>query len=277
MGIIVNGIPINNNIRYADDTAIIADNANDLQTLLNSVNETSQQRGLKINTNKTKFMVVSRDNLPNVDLQLNGKQIERVNKFKYLGSMVDDQWNPELEIRCRIEQARTNFLKLKQFLTNRNLNFKLSYSMVKFFVWSVLLYGAEAWTLKDAAINRIEAFEMWTRTRMLKISWMEHVRNDGVLRMAGLEDQELFEHIKKRKISYLGHIIRGERYEFQRLILQGKIEGGRRGIGRKKLFWFRNILQWTGISDFQSIQEAARNRIIIMTWKNALRRNLHGT
>nr|CAH7712303.1 unnamed protein product [Callosobruchus chinensis] len=222
-------------------------------------------------------MVVSRDNLPNVDLQLNGKQIERVNKFKYLGSMVDDQWNPELEIRCRIEQARTNFLKLKQFLTNRNLNFKLSYSMVKFFVWSVLLYGAEAWTLKDAAINRIEAFEMWTRTRMLKISWMEHVRNDGVLRMAGLEDQELFEHIKKRKISYLGHIIRGERYEFQRLILQGKIEGGRRGIGRKKLFWFRNILQWTGISDFQSIQEAARNRIIIMTWKNALRRNLHGT
>nr|CAH7716432.1 unnamed protein product [Callosobruchus chinensis]CAH7751816.1 unnamed protein product [Callosobruchus chinensis] len=133
MGIIVNGIPINN-IRYADDTAIIADNANDLQTLLNSVNEASQQRGLKINTNKTKFMVVSRDNLPNVDLQLNGTQIERVNKFKYLGSMVDDQWNPELEIMCRLEQARATFLKQKKFLTNRNLNFKLRYRMVKCYV-----------------------------------------------------------------------------------------------------------------------------------------------
>nr|CAH7735352.1 unnamed protein product [Callosobruchus chinensis] len=195
MGIIDNGIPINN-IRYADDTAIIADNANDLQTLLNSVNEASQQRSLKINTNKTKFMVVSRDNLPNVDLQLNGQQIERVNKFKYLGSMVGDQWNPELEIRCRIEQARATFLKLKKFLTNRNLNFKLRYRMVECYVWSVLLYGAEAWTLKAAA--------------MLKISWTEHVRNDDVLRMAGLKDRELFEHVKKRKISILGHIIQGE-------------------------------------------------------------------
>nr|CAH7754601.1 unnamed protein product [Callosobruchus chinensis] len=110
--------------------------------------------------------------------------------------------------------------------------------MVKCHVWSVLLYGAEAWTLKAAAFNRIEAFEMWTPRRMLKISWTEHVRNDDVLRMAGLEDRELFEHNQKRKISYLGHIIRGERYEFQRLILQGKIEGERRGIGRKKkLSW----------------------------------------
>nr|CAH7751671.1 unnamed protein product [Callosobruchus chinensis] len=103
---------------------------------------------------------------------------------------------------------------------------------------------------------------MWTLRRMLKISWTEHVRNDDVLRMAGLEDRELFEHIKKRKISYLGHIIRKERYDFQRLILQGKIEDGRRGIGRKKLSWLRNIRQWTRISEFQSIQEAARNRII---------------
>nr|CAH7723606.1 unnamed protein product [Callosobruchus chinensis] len=134
--------------------------------------------------------------------------------------------------------------------------------MVKCYVWSVLLYGAEAWTLKAAAINRIEAFEMRTLRRMLKVSWTEHVRNDYVLRMAGLEDRELFEHIKKRKISYLGHIIRGKRYEFQRLILQGKIEGKRRGIGRKTLSWLRNIRQWTRISDLQSIQEAARNRII---------------
>nr|CAH7741931.1 unnamed protein product [Callosobruchus chinensis] len=92
--------------------------------------------------------------------------------------MVDDRWNPELEIMCRIEQARATFLKLKKFPTNRNLNFKLRYRMVKCYVWLVLLYGAEAWTLKAAAINRIEQFEMWTLRRMLKISWTEHVRKD---------------------------------------------------------------------------------------------------
>ena len=74
----------------------------------------------------------------------------------------------------------------------------------------------------------------------------EHVRNDNVLRMSGLEDREVFEHIKNRKIFYLGHIMRRERYEFQPLILQGKIEG----IGTRILSWLRNIRQWTGISDF---------------------------
>nr|CAH7769904.1 unnamed protein product [Callosobruchus chinensis] len=74
--------------------------------------------------------------------------------------------------------------------------------MVKCYIWSVLLYSAEAWTLKAAAINRIESLEMWTPRRMLKMSWTEHVRNDDVLRMAGLEDRELFKHNKKRKIAY---------------------------------------------------------------------------
>ena len=75
-------------------------------------------------------------------------------------------------------------------------------------------------------------------------------------------DRELLEAIKRRKIAYLGYIMRGERYEFQRLILQGKIEGGKRGIGRKKLSWLRNIRQWTGIHDFQTLQNAAINRNI---------------
>lgn len=67
---------------------------------------------------------------------------------------------------------------------------------------------------------------------MLKISWIEKVRNEEVIRRAKLRDRELLEIIKKRKISYFGHIMREDRYEFQRLILEGKVEG-KRGIGRK--------------------------------------------
>lgn len=134
--------------------------------------------------------------------------------------------------------------------------------MMKCYVWSTLLYGMEAWTLKVTTINKIEAFEMWTLRRMLKVSWVERIRNEDILRRAGLTDRELFENIKKRKIAYLGHIIRGERYHFLRLILQGKIEGGKRGIGRRKLSWLRNIRHWTGIKDFQTLQNAAMIRDI---------------
>lgn len=157
-------------------------------------------------------MVVSRDNIPDINIQLNGERIERVETFRYLGCVVNEKWEPELEIKCRIEQARTTFLKLKRFLTNQDLNFGLIYRVVKCYVWTVLLYAIEAWTLKADIINKIEAFEMWVLRRMLKISWTEHVRNEDVLRMAQLEDRELFEDVKKRKISYLGHIVRGERY-----------------------------------------------------------------
>ncbi|KAL3267530.1 hypothetical protein HHI36_011652 [Cryptolaemus montrouzieri] len=97
---------------------------------------------------------------------------------------------------------------------------------------------------------------------MLRVSWVEHVTNEDILRRTGLIDRELFENIKRRKIGYLGHVLRGERYHFQRLILQGKIEGGKRGVGRRKLSWLRNIRQWTGIQDFQTLQNAAINRII---------------
>lgn len=75
--------------------------------------------------------------------------------------------------------------------------------MLKCYVWSVLLYGVESWTLKITIINNIEAFEMWTLPQLLKISWTKHIRNEEVLQRAELEDRELFTYIKERKISYL--------------------------------------------------------------------------
>lgn len=261
LGIKVNGIPINN-IRYADDTVILADTADDLQSLLNAVNDASNALGLKINAAKTKFMAISKSAMPNFRLTINGiDRIEQVRKFKYLGCYLNDRWDPEVEIKCRIEQARATFLRLRKLLVDHRLDIKLRLRMTKCYVWPVLLYGMETWTLKASSINKLEAFEMWTLRRILKISWVEKIRNEEVIRRAKLEDRELFETIKKRKIAYFGHIMRGERYELPRLILEGKIEG-KRGIGRKKLSWLRNIRHWTGINDFGSLRDAANNRYI---------------
>ena len=151
---------------------------------------------------------------------------------------------------CRVEQARATFLKLRRFFVNKDLNIKLRLRMLKSYVWSVLLYGVEAWTLKMTTVNKIE---MWTLRRMLRIPCTDRLRNEEVVRRAGLEDRELFRHIREKKIAYLGHILRGERYHFQRLILQGKIARGKRGLGRKKLSWLRNIRQWTGIQHVQAL------------------------
>lgn len=106
-------------------------------------------------------------------------------------------------------------------------------------------------------MQRLEAFEMWIFRRLLKIPWTRRITNENVLRMMGT-DRELLQHVKQRKTGYLGHVYRGEKYQLLRLLMEGKIEG-RRGLGRRKCSWLKNIREWTGL-DTCTLLRAARNR-----------------
>ena len=103
-GISVNGRKLNN-IRYADDTIVFADSIEGLQLLMDRVVEKSSQYGLEINTNKTKLMVISKENIGGVHLSINQNAIERVSHYNYLGTIINEKWNNIQEIRCRIEKA----------------------------------------------------------------------------------------------------------------------------------------------------------------------------
>ena len=184
-----------------------------------------------------------------------------------MGSIVTEDLDPDTEIKCRIEAARSSFNKMKNLLCNDNLNLKLRQRMIKCYVWSVLLYGVEAWTLKMNIINRLEAFEMWIHRRMLRISWTDKISNTEVLRRANTQ-RELFTTIKLRKTSYFGHIMRGKKYVILQLVIEGKIEG-RRGVGRKKLSWLRNIREWTGMRGVEELFRAAQKRDFIKVIVNA--------
>jgi len=121
-------------------------------------------------------------------------------------------------------------------LTNTDFDLGLRIRFVICYVWTVLLYGMEGWTLKMSTMNKLEAFEMWIYRRVLKIPWT----NDEVLRIIN-KDRELLDTIKRGKTAYLGHVICNERYQFVQLLIEGK-----RGIGRKKMSWLRNVRQWIG-------------------------------
>lgn len=89
IGIKINGLPLNN-LRYADDTVIMAERLEELQQLLSSVTDNSREMGLNINAKEIKFMVISRTKHANAQLELNGKLIEKVRKFKYIVSLITD-------------------------------------------------------------------------------------------------------------------------------------------------------------------------------------------
>lgn len=255
-GVKVNGVNINS-IRYADDTVVIADSDLGLQRLLNNVHRACEDFGMKINIKKTKVMVIKKSKNVPIPIHLDGEVLEQVNRFQYLGCWVDCRLDPDVEIRSRIEQARNCFVRLRRFLCDSRINLNLRLRLSKCYVWSTLLYGAETWTLKAQTINRLEAFEMWTYRRILKVSWTSHTTNEEVLRRLGTE-RELFKLVKVRKTAYLGHILRNSKYRYAQLIVKGKIEG-KRGLGRKMLSWLRNIRQWTGLN-FEELIRTAEDR-----------------
>jgi len=110
-------------------------------------------------------------------------------------------------------------------------------TLIKCYIWSMALYGAETWTLRAADQKHVESFEMWCWRRMEKISWTDHVRNEEVL-LGVNEQRNILHEIRKRKANWVGHILR--RNCLLKQVIEGKIKGEmevtrRRGRRRKML------------------------------------------
>ena len=189
-----------NNIRYADDTALIADSEEKLQDLVLGLVRASSERGLKLNVAKTKVMVITKgDERIEASVSVNGQVLEQVERYKYLGSIVTRDARCVEEIKTRINIAKNAFNKIKHLATNRSISLNLRKRFVKSYVWSTLMYGCEAWTINKNMVKRIEAAEMWFYRRMLKISWSDRVRNVEVLQRAGTR-REIMTAIRQRQL-----------------------------------------------------------------------------
>ena len=254
-GICINGKHISN-IRYADDTAFIARSPEELQGLLNRLQSRGAMFGLRINIGKTKVMAISRDKTkPVIRITVAGQNLEQVNQFTYLGSVISDDGKCEVEIRRRISQAKLAFLRLGDLL-RRDINLRLKTRFLRCFVWSRLLYGTEAWTLSADTQRKLDAFEMWCYRKMLRISYIDRVSNVEVLRRMSTHRQLLDIH-RRRKLAYFGHVVRGEGKLVE--IVMGKI-AGRRVKGRQRLGWLDDVKRWVGGLTLREVVDAARDR-----------------
>lgn len=259
-GILLNGVRLNN-IRYADDTMVMADSLEGLQRLMNRITQYSQQYGLNINVQKTKLMIISKKSIKGAHLYINNNRIERVKQYSYLGTIINEQWNNVQEIKCRIGKAKTTFNKMSAIFKSHNLSLETKIRHLRCYVFSVLLYGVESWTLTEATTKKLEAFEMWLYRRMLKIPWTAHTTNKEVLERIK-KKQEIVYTIKCRKLEYLGHVMRNqERYSLLQTIMQGKVKG-KRGPGRRRISWLRNLRTWFGKTSTELFRAAA-NKVII--------------
>ena len=241
-GIKVGGVNINN-IRYADDTVIIADTTEKLQALVDMVKRESEKMGLKINIKKTEVVVASKNSEPpNCNIIIDNTRIKQASNFIYLGSTITQDARSNKEIERRILIAKNSFNNMRNLLKNNRINVQTRVRALKTYIWSTLMYGAESWTINRAIKGKLEAVEMWFYRRMLRVSWRDRVTNEEVLRRVG-QQRTLLAELRKRQMNFLGHVLRNEKVEH--LCLTGMIEG-RRARGRQRVKYLDTIVEELG-------------------------------
>ena len=189
-------------------------------------------KGLSVNITKTQVMVISKsDTQETASITIDGKILEQVSRFSYLGSIITQNGRCDEDIKTRIIIAKEAFNKVKNLVTNTSISVGLRKRFIRAYAWSTFLYGSEAWNISKVMEKRIEALEMWLYRRMLKVPWVDHISNEQVMQRAGAK-REIMDSIRKKQLRFLGHTMREQQLES--LCLMGKVEG-KRGRGRPRI------------------------------------------
>ena len=190
-------------------------------------------------------------------INIDNTRVKQSVSFIYLGSTITSDARPKREVERRIMIAKNAFNNMKNLLTNNRLNINTRVRALKTYIWSTLMYGGESWTLNREMKSKLKAVEMWFYRRMLRISWRDRVTNREVLERVG-QQRSLLGELRRRQMSFLGHVIRGEKLEH--LCLTGMMEG-RRARGRQRVKYPDTIVEdLEGGMTANQIVTAARDR-----------------
>ena len=156
-----------NNLRYADDTTLMAESEEELQSLLMKVKEESEKAGLKLNIRKMKIMASG----PITSWEIDGETVETVSDFILGGSKITADGDCSYEIKRRLLLGRKVMTNLDSIFKSRDITLPTKVRVVKAMVFPVVMYGCENWTVKKAECQRIDAFELWCWRRLLRVPW----------------------------------------------------------------------------------------------------------
>ena len=191
-----------NNLRYADDTTLMAESEEELKSLLIKVKEESEKVGFKLNIQKTNIMASG----PITSWQIDGETVETVADFTFLGSKITADGDCSHEIKTCLLFGRKAMTNLGSILKSRDITLPTKVHLVKAMVFPVVMYGCESWIIKKAEHQRIDAFERWCWRRLLRVPWTARRAIQSTLKEISPE-YSLEGLMLKLKLQYFGHLM----------------------------------------------------------------------
>ena len=156
-----------NNLRYADDTTLMAESEEEPKSLLMKVKVESEKVGLTLNIQKIKIMASG----PITSWQIDGETMQTVADFIFGSSKITADGDCSHEIkRCLLLGRKVN-TNLDSIFKSRDITLPTKVHLVKAMVFPVVVFRCESWTVKKAECRRIDAFELWCWRRLLRVPW----------------------------------------------------------------------------------------------------------
>lgn len=254
-------------LAFADDVVLLASSEENLRNNLLVWNEVLERKGMKLNKEKTKVMVTSKEKRL-INILIEGERIEQVDSFQYLGVSLEETGNNEKEIADRIAKTNNIYYAMSKGFTNRReISRKTKMKVFKSIYVPVLTYGSESWVLSQQQERKIQAVEMKYLRRAIGVTRKDRIRNEQI--REELEIQPISSIIENKQIGWWGHLQRLKDNIPVKQIWEGRTQDRNRR-GRPKKTWnntVENILQKKG----KSIAEAKRLSQNKKEWRKFIR------
>ena len=214
---------------YADDADLIAHTEEDMQNIMDIFSRACTAFGLTISIKKTNAMFTPAFGQPYTEpnILVQGKRLEVVDSFVYLGSTISKGGTLDAEIHQRIAKASVAFGKLeKRVWSDHGITMKTKLCVYDATVVTALLYGSETWTTYRRHIKLLERFHQQSLRRILNIKWISNTPDTIVLEKAGSSSIE--KRIILDQMRWAGHIVRMEDYRLPKRLFYGELKRGKR-------------------------------------------------
>ena len=166
-----------NNLRYADDTTLMAECEEELKSLLMKVKEKSENVGLKLNIQKMKIMASG----PITSWEIDRETVETVSNCVFLDSKITADGDYTHEIKRCLLLGRKVMTNLDSIFKSRGITLPTKVRLVKAMVFPVVMYVCESWAVKKAEHRRIDTFELWCGED-LRVPWTTGRSNKSILK-----------------------------------------------------------------------------------------------